>query len=108
LIEAVTIHQPRAHWLARCEEAGVPAGPIYSVPEALDDAHARARGMVQELPHPTAGRVKGLGNPVKMSLTPPVMAKVAPALGEDTDAILRELGLDDGEIATLRTEKVIA
>jgi crotonobetainyl-CoA:carnitine CoA-transferase CaiB-like acyl-CoA transferase len=108
LIEAVTIHQPRAHWLARCEEAGVPAGPIYSVPEALDDAQARARGMVQELPHPTVGRVKGLGNPVKMSLTPPVMAKVAPALGEDTDAILRELGLGDGEIAALRAEKVIA
>ena len=108
LIEAVTIHRPRAHWLARCEEAGVPAGPIYSVPEALDDAHARARGMVQELPHPTVGRVKGLGNPVKMSLTPPIMAKVAPALGEDTDAILRELGLGDGEIAALRAEKVIA
>ena len=108
LIEAVTIHKPRAHWLARCEAAGVPAGPIYSVPEALDDAHARARGMVQELPHPTLGRVKGLGNPVKMSLTPPVMAKVAPALGEDTDAILRELGLGDGEIAALRTDKVVA
>jgi crotonobetainyl-CoA:carnitine CoA-transferase CaiB-like acyl-CoA transferase len=106
LIEAVTIHQPRAHWLAKCEEAGVPAGPIYSVPEALDDAHARARGMVQELAHPTLGRVKGLGNPVKMSRTPPVMARAAPALGEDTDAILRELGLGDAEIAALRAQKV--
>jgi crotonobetainyl-CoA:carnitine CoA-transferase CaiB-like acyl-CoA transferase len=106
LIEAVTIRQPRAHWLAKCEEAGVPAGPIYSVPEALDDAHARARGMVQELAHPTLGRVKSLGNPVKMSRTPPVMARTAPALGEDTDAILRELGLGDAEIATLRAQKV--
>ena len=107
-MEAATIQQPRAHWLARCEAAGVPAGPIYSVPEALDDAHARARGMVQELPHPTLGRVKGLGNPVKMSATPPVMTRVAPALGEDTDAILRELGLSDGEIAALRADKVVA
>jgi formyl-CoA transferase len=108
LIEAVTVTQPRAHWLARCEEAGVPAGPIYSVPEALDDPHARARGMVQELSHPRAGRVKGLGNPVKMSRTPPVMATAAPALGEHTDAILREAGLDAVEIATLRSQKVVA
>ena len=106
LIEAVTVRQPRAHWLAQCEAAGVPAGPIYSVPEALDDPHARARGMVQELPHPTLGRVKGLGNPVKMSRTPPVMARTAPALGEDTDAVLRELGLGDAEIAALRAQQV--
>jgi formyl-CoA transferase len=108
LIEAATVTQPRAHWLARCETAGVPAGPIYTVPEALDDPHARARGMVQELTHPQAGRVKGLGNPVKMSVTPPVLGKAAPALGEDTDAILRELGLADGEIAALRDARVVA
>jgi formyl-CoA transferase len=108
LIETVTVKQPRAHWLARCEAAGVPAGPIYSVPEALDDAHVRARGMVQELPHPTLGRVKGLGNPVKMSRTPPAMRRVAPALGEDTDAILREAGLDDREIAALRAQGAVA
>ena len=108
LIEAVTRHQPRAHWLARCEAAGVPAGPIYSVPEALDDAHARARGMVQELPHPVLGRVKSLGNPVKMSATPPAMRRAAPSLGQDTDAILREAGLDGGEIAALRAQGAVA
>jgi CoA:oxalate CoA-transferase len=63
---------------------------------------------VQELTHPQAGRVKGLGNPVKMSKTPPVMAKAAPMLGEDTDAILRELGFDEPEISRLRADEVIA
>jgi crotonobetainyl-CoA:carnitine CoA-transferase CaiB-like acyl-CoA transferase len=108
LIEGVTIGQTRAHWLARCEAAGVPAGPISSVPEALDDAHVRARGMVQELSHPGLGSVKSLGNPVKMSRTPLTMRRVAPALGQDTDAVLGEAGLVNGEIAALRAQGVVA
>jgi crotonobetainyl-CoA:carnitine CoA-transferase CaiB-like acyl-CoA transferase len=108
LIEAVTVREPRAHWLAKCEAAGVPAGPINSVPEALDDPHVRARGMVQELTHPQAGRVKGLGNPVKLSATPPEMRRAAPRPGEDTDAILAELGLDAPTVATLREKGIVA
>ncbi|HXH81360.1 MAG TPA: CoA transferase [Candidatus Tectomicrobia bacterium] len=107
LIEAVTVRHPRRHWLALCEAAGVPAGPIYSVPEALADPHVLARGMVQELEHPRAGRVKTLGNPVKMSATPPAMRRAAPELGADTDAVLRELGLGDAEIAALRAKRVV-
>ena len=101
-IEAVTVGQTRTYWLARCEEAGIPAGPIYTVPEALADAHALARGMVQEYDYPGAGRVKVLGNPVKLSRSPARLAKGAPRLGEDNDAVLDELGLDAAEIAALR------
>jgi crotonobetainyl-CoA:carnitine CoA-transferase CaiB-like acyl-CoA transferase len=90
-LERVTITRPRAWWLGRCEEAGIPAGPIYSVPEALADAHVQARGMVQEMDHPVAGRINVLGNPVKMSASPPTYRRAAPQLGEDADAILAEL-----------------
>ncbi len=107
LIEQVTSKESRQHWLARCEAAGIPAGPIYSVPEALADPHAQARGMVQELDHPVAGRVKGLGNPVKLSASPATMRKAAPILGEDTEALLAELGYGAAEITRLREKGVL-
>jgi formyl-CoA transferase len=106
-IERVTAKQPRAHWLAIFEAAGIPAGPIYSVPEALADPHARARGMVQELEHPVAGRVKALGNPVKMSASPPTMRRAAPLLGADSAALLGELGYSPAEIESLRATGVV-
>ena len=107
LLEQVTSTKTRAHWLAACEAAGIPAGPIYTVPEAHADPHAQARGMVQELPHPQLGRVKTLGNPVKMSATPPRLRTAAPALGADSEAILRELGYGDTDIASLREQQVV-
>ena len=106
-LERATVEQPRRYWLERCEAAGIPAGPIYSVPEALDDPHARARGMVQELDHPIAGRVKVLGNPVKMSATPATMRRAAPVLGADTAAVLGELGYSAAEIETLKATRVV-
>ncbi|HEX7126577.1 MAG TPA: CoA transferase [Thermodesulfobacteriota bacterium] len=107
ILERVTVTRPRAHWMAVLERAGVPCGPIYTVPEALADPHAQARGMVQEIDHPTAGRVKVLGNPVKLEKSPAAVRKAAPRLGEDTDAVLREIGYGPGEIAELRRRGVV-
>ena len=108
LIEEVTGTQTRAHWLAKLEAAGIPAGPIYSVPEALADPQAQARGMTQEYEHPQAGRVKTLGNPVKLSRTPAALRRPPPALGEHTEAILREIGYEPSQIETLKKKAVIA
>jgi crotonobetainyl-CoA:carnitine CoA-transferase CaiB-like acyl-CoA transferase len=105
-IEAVTSRQTRAHWLANCEQAGIPAGPIYTIPEAQADPHAQARGMVQELEHPQAGRVKALGNPVKLSRSPAALRAAAPLLGADTDAVLAGIGYSSAEITALRAGKV--
>ena len=107
LVEAVTTTRPRAEWLARCEAAGVPAGPIYTVPEAHADPQAVARGMVQEVDHPRAGRVRALGNPVKLSVTPAAPGRPAPELGEHTDEVLHAAGLSEREIADLRARKVV-
>ena len=102
LIEVVTARHSRGHWLARCEEAGIPAGPINSVSEALDDPHAQARGMVQQYEYPGVGSVKALGNPVKLSRSPARFYEPAPRLGEDNEAVLGELGFAAREIDALR------
>ena len=107
LIEAVTIAHPRSHWLARCEAAGIPAGPINTVPEALADPHAQARGMTQQYEHPVAGTVKALGNPVKLSRSPARAPRSASSLGEDTEAVLGELGYGRADVDELRSRKAI-
>ena len=69
----------------------MPAGPINDVAAALDDPHVRARGMVQAVEHPTAGRIDLLGPVAKFSRTPATVRLAPPPLGYDTAAILREL-----------------
>ncbi len=90
-LEKTTVTQPRAHWLALIDAEGVPCGPINSIPEALADPHALARGMVVDLVHPGAGPIKALGIPVKLSETPGAVDRPAPLLGEHTDEILGDL-----------------
>lgn len=100
-IEAVTITHPRHYWLAQFGAAGVPCGPINDYAEALADPQIVAREMVVEIDHPTLGRMKTLGAPVKMSETPPMVARRAPLLGEHTHEVLRAVGYSDEEIAAL-------
>jgi len=107
LIEAVTVAHPRAHWLARCEAAGIPAGPINSVPEALADPHAQSRAMTQQYDYPGVGSVQTLGNPVKLSRSPARTPTRASSLGEDTATVFGELGYTPAEMDALRSQKAI-
>jgi crotonobetainyl-CoA:carnitine CoA-transferase CaiB-like acyl-CoA transferase len=100
-IEAITSLKPRHHWLERFEAAGVPSGPINDYAEAFADPQIRAREMVIEVDHPTLGRLQTLGSPVKMSETPPSVARRAPLLGEHTREVLREVGYSDDDISAL-------
>ena len=58
-----------AEWMSMLEEAGIPAGPINTVAQALNDPHVLAREMVVTLDHPTAGEISVTGNPAKFSAT---------------------------------------
>lgn len=106
-IEKRTVRETRAHWLQVLEEAGIPAGPINSIPEALSDPQTLTRGMVQEVQHPRLGTLKALGPVVKLSETPAAITRTAPDLGEHTDEVLEELGIPAEERSQLREAGVL-
>jgi crotonobetainyl-CoA:carnitine CoA-transferase CaiB-like acyl-CoA transferase len=102
-IESVTRQRPRSHWLAALEASDVPSGPINNYAEALADPQILARDMVVTVDHPTLGAMRTLGSPIKLSATPPEVRRRAPHLGEHTEDVLREAGLDEAHVATLAT-----
>ena len=99
LIAPVVFSRARAEWIRELAAAGVPCGAVRSVAEALSDPQVAARKMVETVEHAVLGSVKVLGTPIKLSDTPPSVRTAPPALGQHTEAVLAELGLDAGDIA---------
>jgi formyl-CoA transferase len=106
LLAAWLAARTRDEALAALHGAGLPAAPVRSYAEAAADPHVRAREMLQDTPHPGA-KLPIVGPAAKLSRTPTRVRTPAPALGEHNDAILRELGMDDAEIAALRASGVV-
>jgi crotonobetainyl-CoA:carnitine CoA-transferase CaiB-like acyl-CoA transferase len=98
----------RAEWLEAFDAAGVPAGPVQTIAEALTHPQTLARGMVVDLEHPQAGPTKALGCPLHFSATPTRVARPAPMLGEHTREVLREYGYEEREIGRLLADGVVA
>jgi crotonobetainyl-CoA:carnitine CoA-transferase CaiB-like acyl-CoA transferase len=103
-----TAERTTAEALAELEKARVPAGPLYSPQQALEDAHIRAAGLLADTDYPGLPRSAPLApTPVDLSETPGRFRHRAPLLGEHTDAILTELGYRAPDIADLRARGVV-
>lgn len=107
LIDAITATAPRAEWLERLDAAGIPCGAILDYEDALTTPQALAREMTVDVDHPTLGRLRTLGTPIKMSATPLNPRGRGPMLGEHTDAVLAEMGYSGDEIEQFRYAGVV-
>jgi crotonobetainyl-CoA:carnitine CoA-transferase CaiB-like acyl-CoA transferase len=107
LLEARFQTRPASSWLEALHAAGVPCGPIYTVDEIVDDPQVRAREMLVEIDHPSAGRITVSGLPVKCSGTPGSIRLPPPRMGEHTVDVLTGLGVEPDEITRLRSLGVI-
>jgi crotonobetainyl-CoA:carnitine CoA-transferase CaiB-like acyl-CoA transferase len=96
-----------ATWLARLDEAGIPAGPILDLPAAFDSPQATALGSRVPLEHPVLGRVDQVAPPFELSATPASIRTPPPTLGEHTDEILADAGYSPAEVAGLRQAEVV-
>jgi crotonobetainyl-CoA:carnitine CoA-transferase CaiB-like acyl-CoA transferase len=108
LLAATFRTRPVAEWIERLGRVGVPAGKIKAVGEVLESEHLRARGTIVSLTHPTAGPMRMVGPPIRLSETPAAGATPAPRLGEHTTEILGKLcGYSGDEIASLLAEGAV-
>ena len=98
----------RADAIAAFEVARIPAGPVHSPQQALDDAHVRASGILREIAFPGAPRPAPIADtPIQLSETPGAIRGRAPRLGEHSEAILSEIGYSPADIASLRAAGVV-
>jgi len=105
-IEAVLTTKPTAHWLGVLADAGVPAGEIRSLPEALASRQVAALGAVQELAYPAAGSYRLIGPPLRIGHAALSYPSPAPALGADTIAVLADAGLAEEQIDDLISQGI--
>jgi crotonobetainyl-CoA:carnitine CoA-transferase CaiB-like acyl-CoA transferase len=104
-IERIFLERDDKEWLERLKKAQLAHGEVRGIAEVLAHPQAIARKLIREVESPV-GRVPVIGNPLRLSDSPARYDRI-PALGEDTEAILRELGYDDDAIESLRRDKVI-
>jgi crotonobetainyl-CoA:carnitine CoA-transferase CaiB-like acyl-CoA transferase len=107
-LAAVLRQRSSAEWIAKLEAANVPCGPINTIDRVFADPQVRSRGMRVDLPHPRAGMLPSIANPVRFATAPIEYTHAPPVLGQHTDEVLEELlGMDADARAALRVRGVI-
>ncbi len=85
------LERSRDEWLAVFREHDVPAGPLHSIAEVIEDPQVKAMGSIYTLEHPTQGPMRGINTPILVDGVRPPVRMLAPGLGEHSEEILREL-----------------
>ncbi|MDM0053134.1 CaiB/BaiF CoA-transferase family protein [Variovorax sp. J22R115] len=109
-MEVVTRTRTTAEWIALLEDKAVPCGPINDIAQAFDDDQVKARGLAVSLPRDAGDGIEqiiGVASPLRLQATPPVLRHAPPALGQHTDEVLAELGIDEKRRAALREAGVV-
>lgn len=107
LLEEVFRTRKTADWLARLEEEGVPAGPIYRMDEVFADPQVGHLGIAVPCEHPARGAMRLVGQPVGLSRTPARIERPAPDAGEHTAEVLGAIGLSAADVAALKAQGIV-
>lgn len=100
-------HNTTDHWVTRLEAQDILCAPVQSMIEALDDEQTRVNGMIVEMDHPTAGRIRALNAPIRLSDNPAQVRLVPPTLGQHNREVLLEHGYDDEAVDQLTEAGVL-
>ena len=107
LLNEITATRTTTEWIAQLEARAVPCGPINGLAEVFADPQVQARGLAVKMPHSEAGEVPLVASPIRLSKTPVEYRRAPPLVGEHTDEILADLGVDAAGIAGLREQGVV-
>ncbi|HUA53424.1 MAG TPA: CoA transferase [Candidatus Sulfotelmatobacter sp.] len=107
LLHAALARRPAAEW-ERLMQGRVPAAMVRPIEDVFDHPQAAAEALVASVEHPTLGRYRTLAQPIRFAETPGPAPRAAPTLGQHTDAVLDELGIDAAERAALRADGAVA
>jgi len=107
VLEEHLVRRTSGEWIAALNEAGVPCGPIYTIDQVFADPQVEHLGLTREVEHPRLGRLRVLGQALRLSRGPEPDYRPAPERGAHSAEVLAELGFGAGEIAALRERGVI-